>query len=44
MNDATLVHFSYKRFLENAIRRAFGFEGTAIKMVFRSRQERQEAV
>jgi GTP-binding protein len=40
MNDASLVHFSYKRYLENAVRRAFGFEGTAVKMVFRSREER----
>ena len=39
MNDASLVHFSYRRFLENVIRRAFGFEGTAIKLVFRSRSE-----
>ena len=37
MNDASLVHFSYKRFLENVVRRTFGFQGTAIKMVFRSR-------
>ena len=36
-NDASLLHFSYRRYLENAIRRRFGFEGTAIKLVFRSR-------
>jgi GTP-binding protein len=38
-NDASLIHFSYKRYLENAIRKRFGFEGTAIKLVFRSRSE-----
>jgi GTP-binding protein len=36
-NDASLLHFSYRRYLENAFRRHFGFEGTAIKLVFRSR-------
>jgi len=38
-NDARLIHFSYRRYLENAFRRRFGFEGTAIKMEFRSRSE-----
>jgi GTP-binding protein len=38
-NDASLVHFSYRRFLENHFRRQFGFEGTAIKLEFRSRGE-----
>ena len=35
-NDASLIHFSYRRYLENALRRRFGFEGTAIKLEFRS--------
>lgn len=38
-NDATLVHFSYRRYLENHFRKRFGFEGTAIKLEFRSRSE-----
>jgi GTP-binding protein len=38
-NDASLIHFSYRRYLENALRRRFGFEGTAIKLIFRSRNE-----
>ncbi|MDH4100472.1 MAG: ribosome biogenesis GTPase Der, partial [Nitrospirota bacterium] len=29
------IHFSYKRYLENQLREAFGFEGTPIKMFFR---------
>jgi GTP-binding protein len=36
-NDASLLHFSYRRYLEKAIRKRFGFEGTAIRLVFRSR-------
>jgi GTP-binding protein len=42
VNDASLLHFSYRRYLENRIRQAFGFEGTAIKLIFRSREGRQE--
>jgi GTPase len=38
-NDASLLHFSYRRYLENVLRRRFGFEGTAIKLEFRSRSE-----
>jgi GTP-binding protein len=38
-NDASLLHFSYRRYLENQFRKRFGFEGTAIKLEFRSRQE-----
>jgi len=37
VSDASLLHFSYQRYLENAIRRHFGFEGTAVRLVFRSR-------
>ncbi len=34
-NDAALVHFSYRRYLENYIRRAFSLDGTPIRLVFR---------
>jgi GTP-binding protein len=37
VNDAEAVHFSYKRFLENQLREAFGFEGTPINLIFRTR-------
>ncbi|MGM8365331.1 ribosome biogenesis GTPase Der [Virgibacillus sp. W0181] len=37
VNDPELMHFSYKRFLENRIREAFGFSGTPIKIVARKR-------
>jgi GTP-binding protein len=36
-NDATLVHFSYRRFLENQLRQAFGFIGTPIQLTFKTR-------
>ncbi len=37
VSDASLLHFSYKRYMEKAVRKAFGFEGTAIRLIFRSR-------
>ncbi len=38
-NDAKSVHFSYRRYLENHFRRRWDFEGTAIRIEFRSRAE-----
>jgi GTP-binding protein len=35
VNDKKLVHFTYKRYLENRIREEFPFEGTPIRMSFR---------
>ena len=37
VNDPQLLHFSYKRFLENRLREAFGFEGTTIRIIPRER-------
>lgn len=37
VNDPELVHFSFKRFLENRIRESFGFTGTPIKIIARQR-------
>ncbi|MBN1366870.1 MAG: ribosome biogenesis GTPase Der [Dehalococcoidales bacterium] len=37
VNEAKLVHFTYRRYLENKLRQAFGFSGTPIKLIFRSR-------
>jgi hypothetical protein len=31
------VHFSYRRYLENRLREAFGFDGTPIRLIFRDR-------
>ncbi len=39
VNDATLMHFSYKRYLENSIRRAYDFSGTPIKLTVREKDE-----
>lgn len=38
VNNPELVHFSYKRFLDNKIRDAFGFIGTPLKIFVRERQ------
>ena len=37
VNDARLLHFSYERYLENALRDTFGFLGTPVRLVFRPR-------
>ena len=34
-NDPQYLHFSYKRYLENRLREAFGFEGTPIHIICR---------
>ncbi len=39
VNDPTLVHFSYKRYLENQLRESFGYSGNPIRMSFRGREE-----
>jgi GTP-binding protein len=39
VNDPRLVHFSYERYLENQLRRSFGFEGSPVRMVFRRRKQ-----
>ncbi len=39
VNDEKLVHFSYRRYLENSLRKAFEFRGTPIKLVFRNRRD-----
>lgn len=35
VNDPQLVHFSYRRFLENRIRETFGFDRTHLRLVFK---------
>lgn len=39
VNDKTLMHFSYTRYIENKIREAFGFRGTPLKFIIRERKE-----
>ena len=44
INSRPLMHFSYSRYLENQIRKAFGFEGTSLKFVFREKGEKEEEI
>lgn len=39
VNHSDIIHFSYKRYLENSIRKAFEFKGTPIRLIFRDRDE-----
>lgn len=39
VNEPELMHFSYKRYLENYLRKTFGFEGTAIRFLIRKRDQ-----
>ncbi len=38
VNDTELMHFSYKRHIENAFRDAIGFEGTPIRLFVRNKK------
>lgn len=40
VNDDTLMHFSYRRYLENALRRSFDFEGTPVRLIIRNKNEK----
>ncbi len=42
VNDKGLVHFSYKRYLENKIRENFDFEGTPIILQFKGKGDNYE--
>jgi GTP-binding protein len=37
VNDKNLSHFSYERYLENQLRRNFGFEGVPIRLLLRNK-------
>ncbi len=39
VNDPSLIHFSYQHYLENKLRQSFGFEGTPLRFVFKTRGE-----
>jgi GTP-binding protein len=39
INDKKLIHFSYQRYLENKLRQTFGFTGTPLRLVFKTRGE-----
>ncbi len=42
VNDSE-VHFSYRRYLENQLRKSFGFEGSPIRMIVRRRDEEKDS-
>jgi GTP-binding protein len=43
VNDPEIVHFSYKRYLENQIREKYGFLGTPIRLILRQRESEEAA-
>jgi GTP-binding protein len=38
VNDNQLVHFTYKRYLENRLRETYSFLGTPVRLVFKNRE------
>jgi len=40
VNDPKLAHFSYRRYLENQLRKEYGFLGTPIRIVMKGRREK----
>ncbi len=40
-NEPKLVHFSYQRYVANAIRKRFGFEGVPVRVFYRKRRRRE---
>jgi GTP-binding protein len=39
VNDLELFHYSYERYLENQLRKTFGFEGTPIRFIHRQKDK-----
>ncbi len=39
VNDPGLIHFSYRHYLENKLRQSFGFAGTPLRLLFKTRGE-----
>lgn len=42
VNDPDLMHFSYKRYLENYFRKSFGIDATPIRLIIRARGKDDE--
>ena len=40
VNDEELMHFSYQRYLENQLRKSFGFAGTPLRLLLRNKNEK----
>ncbi|MDP4182683.1 MAG: ribosome biogenesis GTPase Der [Bacillota bacterium] len=43
VNNMELMHYSYQRYLENQLRKSFGFEGTPIKFFLREKDKDKES-
>ncbi|WP_058485539.1 ribosome biogenesis GTPase Der [Defluviitalea phaphyphila] len=41
VNDRELMHFSYKRYIENQLREAFGFKGTPLHFIVREKRGKE---
>ncbi|MEW5922095.1 MAG: ribosome biogenesis GTPase Der [Bacillota bacterium] len=42
VNDSSLIHFSYMRYLENRLREAFALEHTPVKLMLKTRRRKGE--
>ncbi|MDS1030684.1 ribosome biogenesis GTPase Der [Bacillota bacterium LX-D] len=42
VNDPELMHFSYQRYIENQLRKSFGFEGNPIRLITRKKKNHKE--
>jgi GTP-binding protein len=42
VNDKKLMHYSYTRYLENQIRDAFGYVGTALHFIIREKEDKEK--
>ncbi|MGD8406874.1 MAG: ribosome biogenesis GTPase Der, partial [Anaerolineales bacterium] len=40
VNDPKLAHFSYRRYMENQLRKEYGFLGTPIRIVMKGKKDR----
>ena len=41
VNDKELMHFSYTRYIENQIRKTFGFQGTPLRFLVREKSRKE---
>ena len=42
VNDQTLMHFSYERYLEKQFRKSFGFDGTPLRFILREKKKDEQ--
>lgn len=42
VNDVKLIHFSYKRYIENVLRKSFDMDGTPIVVMFRNKSDKED--